>query len=118
MLVLRFLWVMTLIPPQSGAKFTLPVYLSAVQMLLELFRRTCWSFFRMENEHRQRSTGSGKTNVVPLHFDTGHKHQYKARARSGWRVLAEIALVTVFVVIVSAYSVIVAQRQAHRVLGD
>ena len=72
----------------------------------------------MENEHRQRSTGSCKTNVVPLHFDTGHKHQYKARSRSGWRVLAEIALVTVFVVVVSAYSVIVAQRQAHRVLGD
>jgi hypothetical protein len=117
-LVLRFLWVMTLIPPQSGGFFTLPVYLSAVQMLLELFRRTIWSFYRLENEHRQRSTGSGKTNVVPLHFDTGHKHQYKARARSGWRVLAEIALVTVFVVFVSAYSVIVAQRQAQRVLGE
>jgi hypothetical protein len=32
--------------------------------------------------------------------------------------LAEIALVTVFVVFVSAYSVIVAQRQAQRVLGE
>lgn len=117
-LVLRFLWVLTLVPPQSGAEFQLPVYLSAVQMMLELFRRTVWSFFRLENEHRQNTEGYRKINVVPLHFDTGHKHKYKERHRAGWKVLVEIAVVTTFVVFVSAYSVIVAQRQTHKILGD
>ena len=70
-LVLRFMWVLTLVPPQSGAKFELPAYLSAVSMVVELFRRTIWSFFRLENEHRQNTNGYRRVNVVPLHFNTG-----------------------------------------------
>jgi hypothetical protein len=47
-LFLRFMWVLTLVPPQSGATFELPSYLSAVTMTLELIRRTLWGFFRLE----------------------------------------------------------------------
>lgn len=46
-LVLRFMWMLTLLPPDSGAKFELPEYLSAISMTVELFRRTIWSFFRL-----------------------------------------------------------------------
>ena len=62
---------LTLLPPQSGAKFELPAYLSAISMTVELFRRTIWSFFRLEHEHRQNTQGFRRVNVVPLHFNTG-----------------------------------------------
>lgn len=67
--------VLTLVPPQSGAQFILPNYLSAIQMILELFRRTIWGFFRLEHEHRQNTQGFRRVNVVPLHFNTGHTHK-------------------------------------------
>ncbi|KAL7543571.1 hypothetical protein ACHAXR_012896 [Thalassiosira sp. AJA248-18] len=114
-LVLRMMWVLTLIPPQSGAKFELPAYLSAISMTVELFRRTIWSFFRLENEHRQNTSGFRRVNVVPLHFNTGHKHKYKERQWVGWKVLAEIIVVTSIVVGISAASIIVAQRATHNV---
>ena len=49
-LVLRFMWVLTLVPPSSGASFAIPQYLFGLQVMLELFRRTVWGFFRLENE--------------------------------------------------------------------
>lgn len=114
-LVLRFMWVLTLIPPQSGAKFELPAYLSAISMTVELFRRTIWSFFRLEHEHRQNTQGFRRVNVVPLHFNTEHKHKYHERHWVGWKVLVEIIVVTSIVVAISAFSVIVAQRATHSV---
>ena len=56
-LVLRFAWVLTLIPPDTGASFALPHYLTAVSMILELYRRTVWGFLRLENEHRSNTAG-------------------------------------------------------------
>ena len=112
-LVLRFMWVMTLIPPQSGAKFELPAYLTAIQMVLELFRRTIWSFFRLEHEHRQNTDGYRRVGVVPLHFSTEHKHKYHERHFLGWKVLLEVAVVTSIVIAASALSVIMAQRAAR-----
>lgn len=109
-LVLRFMWVLTLIPPQSGAQFELPAYLSAVSMTVELFRRTMWGFFRLEHEHRQNTEGFRRVTFIPLHFNTGHKHKYNERHFVGWRVLAEIIVVTSIVIAISAFSVIVAQR--------
>jgi len=114
-LVLRFMWVLTLIPPDSGAEFELPAYLSALSMTVELFRRSIWSFFRLEHEHRQNTEGFRRVNVVPLHFNTGHKHKYNERHWVGWKVLAEIAVVTSIVVAISAFSVIVAQRATNQV---
>ncbi len=101
-------------PLYTGAQFELPAYLSAVSMTVELFRRTIWSFFRLEHEHRQNTEGFRRVNVVPLHFNTGHKHKYNERQWVGWRVLIEIAVVTSIVIAISAFSVIVAQGATHR----
>lgn len=84
-------------------------------MTVELFRRTIWSFFRLEHEHRQNTQGFRRVNVVPLHFNTGHKHKYHEKPHVGWKVLVEIIIVTTVVVGISAVSVIVAQRAAHNV---
>ena len=113
-LVLRFMWVLTLIPPQSGANFELPAYLTAISMTVELFRRTIWSLFRLEHEHRQNTEGFRRVNVVPLHFNTNHKHKYHQTTRVGWKVLLEIVVVTSIVATISAFSVIVAQRATHQ----
>ena len=113
--ILRFMWVLTLIPPQSGAKFELPAYLSTISMTLELFRRTLWSFFRLEHEHMQNTNGYRRVGVVPLHFNTEHRHKYHERHFLGWKVLLEVAVITSIVIAISAMSVIMAQRAAHQV---
>ena len=113
-LVLRFMWVMTLIPPQSGARFVLPQYLTAVTMGLELTRRTIWGFFRLENEHRSNTDHYRRVSFVPLHFNTGHKHTYnREKEHKGSQVLVEVAFITVLVIGVSVTSVIAAQRASH-----
>jgi len=110
-LFLRFMWVLTLVPPQSGAKFEIPNYLTAVTMNLELLRRTMWGFFRLEHEHRHNTEGFRKFEFVPLHFNTGHEHKYKKQEeRIGWSVLGEVAMVTAVVVSISVASVIAAQK--------
>jgi hypothetical protein len=110
-IVLRFMWVLTLVPPQSGASFAIPQYLSAVTMSLELMRRTMWGFFRLENEHRSNTNQYRRVSFVPLHFQTGHKHKYnEGREHVGWTVLLEVAVVTLVVIGISVTSVIAAQR--------
>lgn len=114
-LVLRFAWVLTLIPPQSGAKFALPAYLNLVSMLLELFRRTLWGFLRLENEHRSNAAGYRRVDFVPLHFATGHKHGYKKeQTRSGFSVLIEVAGVAILVLSAAIVSVVAAQQATER----
>jgi len=113
-LFLRFMWVLTLIPPNSGASFELPNYLHAVTMSLELGRRTMWGFFRLENEHRQNTAGFRRVAFVPLHFDTGHEHKYKGEKENvGWNVLAEVAAVSLIVIGISVSSIVAAQRLSH-----
>lgn len=116
-LVLRSMWVLTLLPPDSGAKFEVPQYLTAVTMSLELLRRTMWGFFRLENEHRTNTGHYRRVDFVPLHFNTGHKHKYKQeREHVGWSVLAEVAAVSLLVIGVSVSSVIAAQRASRHLL--
>jgi len=118
-LVLRFMWVLTLLPPQSGAKFEIPQYLTAVTMSLELMRRTLWGFFRLENEHRNNTEQYRRVSFVPLHFNTGHGRKYsREREHVGWSVLAEVLGVTVLVVSVSTASVIAAQRASRSASDD
>jgi len=110
-LFLRFMWVLTLIPPQSGAKFELPYYLSAINMVVELFRRTIWGFFRLENEHRFNTSQFRRVDFVPLHFDTGHSREYKKKEeKRGWTVLAEVFAVTVAVIAISISSIVAARN--------
>lgn len=109
--VLRFMWVLTLVPPESGARFEVPQYLAALSMILELFRRTLWGFFRLENEHRSKASDFKRRNVVPLHFSTGHKHAYdEMQEHRGFSVLAEVALVSILVVAICIFSIIAATR--------
>ena len=87
---LRFLWVTSLVPPDSGAVFAFPNYLTALVMAAELFRRTVWGFFRLEQEHRANTEGYRRVDFVPLHFNTGHNHQVRGaqldeRHARGWR---------------------------------
>lgn len=111
-LVLRSMWVLSLLPPSSGAAFALPAYLYSLQVILELFRRTIWGFFRLENEHRSNVNRYRRVDFVPLHFDTGHdKHMHKEKKeRSGSSVLREVVLVTIIVAGFCIASVISAQR--------
>jgi len=116
-LVLRSMWVLSLIPPQSGAKFEIPAYLTAVTMSLELLRRTLWAFFRLENEHRHNTEHFRRVSFVPLHFSTGHQHKYKEeKEHKGNRVLAEVAFVSLLVIAISVTSVIAAQRATSRTM--
>lgn len=109
--VLRFMWVQSLIPPQSGASFELPSYLTALTMALELLRRTLWGFFRLEHEHRQNTEGYRRVDFVPLHFATGHQHKYKKQQEHvGFNVLAEVFVISLLVVTISFLSIMAAQR--------
>ena len=113
-LFLRFMWVLTLLPPQSGAKFEIPAYLTAVTMSVELLRRTLWGFLRLEHEHRHNTQGYRRVDFVPLHFSTGHDHKYKKEEEHvGRHVLFEVLIVTLAVVGVSVTSVIAAQGAAR-----
>jgi hypothetical protein len=112
-LILRFLWVLTLVPPNSGASFALPEYLTALSMMLELSRRTLWGFFRLENEHRNNERSYRRKGFVPLHFNTGHIHQYQnKKERAGSEVLRELILVAL-VVVVFCFGTIAAAQHAN-----
>jgi hypothetical protein len=105
------MWVLTLVPPSSGAKFEVPSYLTAATMVLELFRRTIWGFLRLENEHRSNTAGFRRVGFVPLHFNTGHHHQYtEKKEQSGQTVLREVVVIALAVVGVCISSVVAAQR--------
>lgn len=118
-LALRFMWVSTLIPPQSGISFELPQYLTALTMALELMRRTLWGFFRLEHEHRHNTEGYRRVDFVPLHFSTGHDHKYKKdKERIGWHVLAEVFTVSAVVIAISVTSVIAAQKATLHTKGE
>mmetsp|Transcript_20257 Transcript_20257/g.45926 ORF Transcript_20257/g.45926 Transcript_20257/m.45926 type:complete len:131 (-) Transcript_20257:634-1026(-) len=113
-LFLRMSWLTTLIPPNSGANFALPAYLSSVTMSLELLRRTLWGFFRLENEHRHSTEGFRRVDFVPLHFSTGHNHKYDTKkAAMETRVIIEISVFVVAVIAVCISSVISAQSAAQ-----
>jgi hypothetical protein len=111
---LRFMWVLTLVPPQSGATFELPNYLTFMTMSVELLRRMLWGSLRLEQEHRHNTEGYRRVDFVPLHFNTGHDHKYKdLKEKGGRQVLAEVLIIASVVVIISASSVIAAQRSSH-----
>jgi hypothetical protein len=115
-LVLRFAWVLTLIPPDTGASFAVPHYLTAISMILELYRRTMWGFLRLENEHRSNTAGFRRVGFVPLHFATGHAHAYnQQKEQRGFKVLIEIVIITIAVLAACAVSVVAAQRATEKV---
>jgi hypothetical protein len=82
-----------------------------MSMMLELFRRTIWGFLRLENEHRSNAAGFRRVGFVPLHFNTGHKHNYKEKKeQNGQSVLQEVVFIALAVGVVCVSSVVAAQR--------
>jgi len=111
---LRFLWVTSLVPPDSGAVFAFPNYLTALVLAAEIFRRTVWGFLRLEQEHRANTSGYRRVDFVPLHFNTGHNHQYKeAEGKRGIGVLMEVLVVAAIVIVISVASIVAAQRESQ-----
>ncbi len=72
-LVLRFSWTLTLIPTNSIHLFGPHMYLYLTPALgfAELFRRTAWSYFRLENEHLSRIAGiaTPDPSFIPKHLN-------------------------------------------------
>mmetsp|Transcript_7021 Transcript_7021/g.7743 ORF Transcript_7021/g.7743 Transcript_7021/m.7743 type:complete len:901 (-) Transcript_7021:67-2769(-) len=110
-LVLRSLWLLSFVPPSMGVDFAIPEYLTFLQIVLELFRRTVWGFFRLENEHRCNVSGYRRVDFVPLHFQTGHKHMYEDKKKKlGSSVLTELFFIIFILVIFCAACIIAARR--------
>jgi len=113
-LVLRSLWLLSFVPPSMGVDFAIPEYLTFLQIVLELFRRTVWGFFRLENEHRCNVSGYRRVDFVPLHFQTGHKHMYEDKKKKlGSTVLTELFFIIFILVIFCAACIIAARRATN-----
>ncbi|KAJ0402715.1 hypothetical protein P43SY_007857 [Pythium insidiosum] len=108
-LVLRFAWTLTLIPP--GSSSSLPLYLQPFTMVLELFRRTFWGFFRLENEHLRNTQGFRRVDFIPLHYDHGvgasAKRERVDEPLAGQVFLAKILLILFLVLALSVLAIIV-----------
>ncbi len=108
-LFLRFLWVNTLIPPGSGGLLSLPLYLNAFLMVMEIIRRTFWGVLRLENEQLRNTQGFRRVDVIPLSFATESEHEYRdTKRQSNFKVILEVAAVAGLVVVLSIGAVMVA----------
>lgn len=111
-LFLRFLWTTTLIPSDEQADFSTAVPLSLAvapfAAVAEIFRRTMWSFFRLENEHLNNTSGYRRVDRIPLHFDTpkASLNAEEKRAKGRKAIILEIAVVVIIVILVSCIAII------------
>jgi xenotropic and polytropic retrovirus receptor 1 len=112
-LLLRFLWTYTLIPEKDQDSFSNGVSLSSAvapfAAAAEICRRTMWSFFRLENEHLNNTSGYRRVAHIPLHFDTPLKPNdlNKNQNKNRWTVIFEIVAIVVIVIAVSCVAVLV-----------
>ena len=112
-LLLRFLWTYTLIPEKDQDSFSNGVSLSTAvapfAAAAEICRRTMWSFFRLENEHLNNTSGYRRVAHIPLHFDTPLKPNdlNKNQNKNRWTVIFEIVAIVVIVIAVSCVAVLV-----------
>ena len=116
-LALRFLWIYSLIPPQSdigehaglSSIDTFLHWLSPVSMLLEMARRTIWGFFRLENEQLRNTEGYRRVNFVPLHFD----HTPEKLQTQGKNVVLEVVAFGASVIFVGAVALLASRQVAE-----
>ena len=75
----------------------------------EICRRTMWSFFRLENEHLNNTSGYRRVAHIPLHFETPLKpsESKKGQNKKRWTVILEIFVIVVIVIAVSCVAVLV-----------
>lgn len=104
-LILRFAWTVTLIPQTAGSPLpdSIMQYITPLLAVMEIFRRTFWAFFRLENEHLHQTAGvAQEIGFVPLYFDAPPK---KPPASTSFkRVLAEVLSIVIAVVIIGWYA--------------
>jgi len=112
---LRCSWVLTLVPQGLGSKYALPEYLTTMQMVLELFRRTIWGFLRLENEHQHNAFANRRVDFVPLHFSTLSKESsQKEKQHRGVYVLLEVGIITAVVVIACVVAAVAARNATEQ----
>ena len=116
-LILRFLWIYSLIPPDANigeragihSLDTFLHWLSPVSMFLEMARRTIWGFFRLENEQLRNTEGYRRVKFVPLHFD----HTEEQLQTQGKNVVLEVVVFGASVVIVGAIALLASRQVAE-----
>ena len=73
-LLLRGLWVLTLVPSVQDllgiTNHNLSLYVNFILSWAELGRRTMWSMLRVENEHLFNTQGYRRVDYIPLFFET------------------------------------------------
>lgn len=107
-LFLRFAWTLSLVPPQTSRM--LPLYLQPFTMVAELFRRTFWSFFRLENEHLRNTQGFRRVDFIPLHYDHGVGEDLdddQDEPLAGRVFVAKILLITLVVLGLSIAAIVI-----------
>ena len=71
----------------------------------------------MKNEHRSNSSGFRSVKFVPLHFSTGHSHEYDNMTQhNGWHILGEVITISILVIGISTGSVISALKTSKGIL--
>jgi hypothetical protein len=110
-LVLRFIWVYTLIPMgcvgcrHSEIGFTgLDQAALLLACIAEIVRRSVWSVFRLENEHINNTEEYRDVAYIPLHFDPPAASM-KAPNKPTGKLYAEIAFYAAGLVVIAAVGV-------------
>uniref|UniRef100_K3WSV8 SPX domain-containing protein n=1 Tax=Globisporangium ultimum (strain ATCC 200006 / CBS 805.95 / DAOM BR144) TaxID=431595 RepID=K3WSV8_GLOUD len=110
---LCFAWTLSLIPHRGSSQEFL-LYLQPFTMVAELFRRTMWSFFCLENEHLRNTHGFRQVDLIPLHCEQigsvgngADAEQKPLDPLGGWALLTNILLLTLAVVALSVAAIVI-----------
>ena len=110
-LVLRFFWVWTLMPERRDSNGALVgAFVAPFAAIAEIFRRTMWSVFRLENEHVHDAAKYRKTAHIPLQssmplIGESKEHTDKDKARQRNQILFEITVFVAVVVVISVTAI-------------
>ena len=103
----RFVWTLTLIPSMTHGPFRHSHFIMAFRNYLgfvEIFRRTLWSFFRVENEHLNNTYGYRRVQHIPMHFDSTVRKRNKVNRTPFVLVIGEMAILFAVVIVFSYFS--------------
>uniref|UniRef100_A0A7S3EQK1 EXS domain-containing protein n=1 Tax=Rhodosorus marinus TaxID=101924 RepID=A0A7S3EQK1_9RHOD len=118
---LRFSWLLTLVGA-GNAKYLglsfLPegnavVLLQTVIEIAEVFRRTMWGFFRLENEHLRNTLHFRDSNFIPLHFDQVYncdKKLTESQDSSTGGGVPALELITLAILVIIFSAVVISSR--------
>ncbi|GMH85966.1 hypothetical protein TrST_g9959 [Triparma strigata] len=98
-LVLRFLWVLSLVPYDASSPFGSNIVTATAPFLAiaEVFRRLAWCLLRVENEHISNASNYRKVNFVPLEQFEGKEGE---EGEEGERIMRRRLTLEIFGVLV------------------